>query len=671
LKALPRPIIPLQQFLVSTGLILLTLCVFWQAHNFGFIKFDDPSYITANPHVLQGLTWASVKWAFTGVHGENHHPLTSLSHLLDVQLFGLRAGLHHLVNVAFHVANVLLLFTLLRRMTGAIWCSALVAVLFAIHPLRVESVVWISERKDVLSGFFWMLSLLAYWRYARQPSARRFAAVLVLFTLGLLSKPMVVTLPLILLLLDVWPLHRLPVFTPASFVSAGGVQLQKVSRTHVLLEKLPLVILSIAAGMMTVHAQSHALVSVRGLPIQIRLINSVLSYVQYLKKTAWPVNLAIYYPFHRHFFLNEIIAAAFLLLAVTFIAVMVARTFPYILTGWLWYLVTLVPVIGVLQVGSQSYADRYTYIPTIGIYLIVAFALKDIVRRYIALRVPLVGMVVLLVGALSALAFNYASLWRSDDVLLRHTLQVTKDNSAVHCSLGLKLLDEGRYNEALAEFSETLKINSGILGGEKFAEAHVGMGLALLSLGRAQEAAKSFRYAIELAPRVARTHVDLGIALDKLGDWRESLQAFEEAVRLEPDEPFTHSNLAIAYLKRGQVDEAAVQYREALRVYPQHLDSLKGLAWLLATDSEARRRNGKEATGFATEACKLTNFQDPSGLEILASAQAENGDFQNATATAQKALDLIKGQGAQRDKALEQRLSLAVELYRSGFAYRR
>lgn len=579
--------------------------------------------------------------------------------------------MHHLVNVAFHVANVLLLFTLLRRMTGAIWGSALVAALFAIHPLRVESVVWISERKDVLSGFFWMLSLLAYWRYVRQPSTRRFGAVLVLFMLGLLSKPMVVTLPVILLLLDIWPLHRFSVFASASFVSAGGVQLQKVSRTHVLLEKLPLVILSIAAAMMTVRAQSHAIVSVRGLPIQIRLINSVLSYVQYLKKTVWPANLAIYYPFHSQFFLSEIIAAAFLLLALTFIAVALARTFPYILTGWFWYLITLIPVIGVLQVGSQSYADRYTYIPTIGIYLIVAFALKDILRRYGALRVPVVGIVVLIVGAFSALAFNYASLWRSNDRLLRHTLEVTKDNSAIHCSIGMKLLDEGRYGEALTEFSETLKINSGILGGEKFAEAHVGMGLALLALGRAQEAEQSFRYAIKLAPRVARTHVNLGITLDKLGEWRESMREFEEAVRLEPDEPFTHSNLAIAYFRRGQFDEAAVQYREALRVYPQHLDSLKGLAWLLATDSEARRRNGKEAVGFAAEACKLTNFQDPGSLEILAAAQAENGDFQNAAATAQKALDLITGRGTQLDKALEQRLRLALELYRSGFAYHR
>lgn len=656
---------------ISAGLSLLTLCVFWQVRGFGFIKFDDPAYVTVNPHVLQGLTLAGLKWAFTGVHGDNWHPVTSLSHLLDVQIFGLSAGMHHLVNLALHVANVLLLFAVLRCMTGTLWRSGLVAVLFAIHPLRVESVVWISERKDVLSGFFWMLSLLAYHWYARQPALRPYLTTLGLFALGLLAKPMVVTLPFVLLLLDFWPLRRLSFSGSANFLSSAGEQLQSVSRPRIFLEKAPFLAFGFAAGLMTLHAQRAAMVSVGGLPLQIRLFNSVLAYVAYLKKSVWPVHLAIFYPFQRHFSLNEIAAAVFLLLALSFVAIVGLRTRPYLLTGWLWYLVTLLPVIGLVQVGSQSYADRYTYLPTVGLYIIVAWSLSEIVQFYPPLRIPMVTTSLLAIGGLSALTFTYASVWRSDDLLLQHTLEVTKDNAPVHCTIGTKLLDEGRYEQALDEFRQALSTTSGLLGGEDYSEAHVGMGLALFALGRSDEAVKSFRRAIELAPKVARTHVDLGISLDKLGQWQESLHEFEEAARLSPDEPFTHSNLAIAYLKRGRVDEAVAQYREALRVYPNQAESLAGLAWLLATDPEASRRNGREALRLATQACKLSGLQDPNGLRVLAAAQAETNDFITAVATAEKALDLVRKQGPKRDRALEQELNVALGLYQAGFAYHR
>jgi tetratricopeptide (TPR) repeat protein len=659
-----------QQYVISGALALLTVCVFWQVHRFGFIKFDDPAYVTANPHVLQGLTPASVKWAFTGVHGSNRHPLTSLSHLLDVQIFGLNAGIHHIINLALHIANVLLLFSLLRRMTGGMWRSAFVAALFAVHPMRVESVVWISERKDVLSGFFWMLSLLAYWSYAKKPSISRYLTIVGFFALDLLSKPMVVTLPVVMLLLDFWPLHRLRFTEPSSFVSAGGELLRKVSPHRVFLEKLPLFMMSIGASLVTVFAQQGAIVSVRGLPIEIRLFNSALSYVAYLGKTVWPVNLAIFYPFQRHFFWSEIIAAFFFLFAMTFVAVAVARTLPYLLTGWLWFLVTLVPVIGILQVGSQALADRYTYLPSIGIYLVVSWGLADVVRRYSLARVPIVSAAILLIGALSVLAGRYASLWKSDDLLLRHALEVTKDNSSAHCTLGTRLLEEGRYEEALAEFRQALGTTSGILGGENYSEAHAGMGLALFALRRFEEAEKSLRRAIELAPRVALTHSELGMVLEKEGKWQDSLTAFEEAVRLGSDEPVTHSNLALAFFKRGRVDEAIDEHRAALRVYGNHLESLENLAWILSTDPEASRRNAADALQFAKRACELTQFRDPVPLEGLGAAQAENKDFDAAAITARKALDLLEHQGA-RDKSLQERLSLELELYRSGFAYRR
>jgi len=664
-EALRKPEIGSPAFLVSAALALLTLCVFWQVHSFGFINLDDPSYVTGNPHVLQGMTWASVKWAFTGVHGANWHPLTSLSHLLDIQIFGLHAGAHHLVNLAFHVVNVLLLFELFRRMTGAMWCSAFVAVLFAIHPLRVESVVWISERKDVLSGFFWMLSLLAYWRYVRNRSSVNYVALLLLFALGLLSKPMVVTLPVVLLLLDFWPLHRLPFFASANFVSAGGEQLQRASGAQVLVEKLPMFILSLAGGIMTLNAQREAIVSVAGLPIQIRVFNSILSYVQYLKKTVWPVDLAIFYPFQRTFSLNEIVAGLFLLCAAVFVSFAVARTLPYVVTGLFWYLITLLPVIGLVQVGEQCYADRYTYLTSIGLYVVVAWGLKDIVSRHPFLRIPAVMLVVLATGTFSVLAFNYASLWRSDDLLLRHALQVTKNNSSAHCTLGLKLVQEGRYEEALAEFQESLKAPPDL------AQAHIGMGVAFFGLGRPDEAEKCFRDAIKAAPHSGQTYIDLGIALDKQGRSEESLHEFEEGVRIAPEEPYTHSNLATAYFKRGNIGEAIAQYRAALRLFPNHLDSLRALAWILATDRDARWRNGPEAVKLAEEACKLTKSQDSGSLEALAAAQAETGDFEGASGTALKALDLMKTDTSAHDASLEERLKVALGLYQSGFPYRR
>jgi tetratricopeptide (TPR) repeat protein len=467
-------------------LALLTLITFLPVLTHGFVRLDDPQYVTRNPHVQAGITGEGLAWALTANVSSNWHPLTLLSHMLDCELFGLDPLGHHLTSLLLHTANVLLLFEVLRRMTGSAGRSAMVAALFGLHPTHVESVAWIAERKDLLAGLFWILAMGAWERYVRQPTRDRYGWVAACFVLGLLSKPMAVTLPFVLLLMDVWPLRR-------------------AERWSVLLrEKLPLFGLAAVSCAITLFAQSSALISAQGFPIGLRLANAAFSYVRYLGKTIVPRRLAVFYPMPAEFPAWKVAAAVLLLGALSALAVLVYRRAPYVLVGWLWFLGTLVPVIGLVQVGGQSMADRYTYLPSIGLFLIAVWGTSDLLgsRKHAKLALAAVLLLALAVGARRQLA-----VWKDSETLFRHAAAVTDRNYLAHLNLGQILAERGERGPALAEMRTALSIRPGMW------QIHASLGQTLRRWGRTAEAIPYLRRAVQLRPDNARLRRSLAEAL--------------------------------------------------------------------------------------------------------------------------------------------------------------
>jgi tetratricopeptide (TPR) repeat protein len=464
------------------SLALLTLAVYLPVLTHGFIRFDDPLYVTRNPWVKAGLTWNGIAWAFSANVASNWHPLTLLSHMLDCELFGMDPLGHHLTSLLLHTASAVLLFEALRRMTGAVWRSALVAALFAVHPTHVESVAWVAERKDVLSGFFWMLTLLAWERYVRQPSWQRYMAVALSLAAGLLSKPMVVTLPFVLLLLDVWPLRR------------------EIPRKIRIKEKLPLFALAAASCVATVIAQSGAIGMASRFPMNLRLANAVLSYVAYLGKTLFPSRLAVFYPMPTEFPAWKVMGAALLLASLTVLALRAAR---YVTVGWLWYLGTLVPVIGIVQVGGQAMADRYTYLPTIGLFLIAVWTIP---RK--AVWIPV--LLALAIGTRLQLRH-----WQDSESLFRHAAAVTERNFIAHLNLAQIHADRGDRGRALEHFRTTLEIRPGMW------QAQASLGNTLRRWGRPDKALPHLRNAVRLRPHDPRLRHALAEAQKEARRMRE------------------------------------------------------------------------------------------------------------------------------------------------------
>ena len=662
-------------------------------------------------------------WAFT--HSQIGHwvPLTTLSHMLDCQVFGLWAGGHHLTNVLLQAGVAILLFLVLRQMTGAFWRSAVVAAGFAIHPLRVESVAWITERKDVLSGIFFMLTLGAYVRYARAPrNLARYLTVLLFFALGLMCKSMLVTLPFLLLLLDYWPLGRLE-------STAKGTRQGFALLLRLMAEKLPLLALAAAISVATLHIDNPALVSSEALPVFARISNALVSYVAYLGQMVWPLDLAVFYPHPGgQIPLSDAMLALTLLVALTAGVLVLGKKHPYLPVGWFWYLGMLVPVIGLIQSGSLARADRYTYLPQIGLAIAGTWALADWIGPRRRLRLVAGSVAVVVLCALSAVAFHQTSYWRDNIALWTHALECTPDNSIAHNNLGGSLFKQGRTEEAIAHYRAALwldpshaKVHYGLgialakqghpeeamshyreafrirpdfaeahygLGAillqqgqteeamthyreafrirPDYAEAHFSLGAALLQQGRAEEAVVQFKKGLEISPDDAQANKYLGTALMQIGRG-DAAGAFRKALELKPGDQEASFELGMALAKEGRFDEAILQYRKVLKSAPDSVETLNNLAWLLATCTEASLRNGAQAVQLAERAQGLTKGNDAHILDTLAAAYAEAGDFSNAMQTAQHALHLAE---AQSDTDLANSLRRVLKLYGAGEPYR-
>jgi tetratricopeptide (TPR) repeat protein len=534
-------------FVIAILLVLVTLAVYWQTLGNGFLAYDDGKYVKDNPRVQAGLTSGSILWAFDVGYAANWHPLTWLSHMLDCQIYGLNPMGHHLTSLLIHVVNVLLLLWMLVAMTGCIWRSGFVAALFALHPLHVESVAWIAERKDVLSTLFWLLTMLAYVSYCRRLGLGRYLLVLLLFALGLMAKPMLVSLPLVLLLLDYWPLRR-------SGPDRGWGRL--------LLEKIPLFALSAASCVLTFVAQriGGAITPLQSYTFGTRVNNAILSYAEYLLKMIWPRDLAVLYPYVTAIPAWQITAAGLALMGISVLAVKVAAReseYRYLAAGWLWYLATLVPVIGLVQVGLQSMADRYTYIPLLGIFIMIAWGIADVTRRLMkpsavpALAVS-AGIVVL---ALSACTWRQVSYWRDSITLWKHTIEATEHgqvscNYLAHNNFGVALAKQGKLDKAGAEFATALKINQG------YDDAHYNLGVFLQQQGKLDEAAEHFAAALRIKPTHPEAQYNVGLILAKRGRLDEAAEHFSEALRLNPAFADAHRDMAIARCFQGNYADA-------------------------------------------------------------------------------------------------------------------
>jgi len=631
---------------IALAIVLAVAVAYAPVVRHGFVNFDDPDYVVENGYVRRGLTRAGLAWAFAGFHAANWHPLTWLSHMLDCQLFGLEAGAHHATSVLLHAGSALVLFAALFHMTAAPWRSGAVAALFALHPLRVESVAWISERKDVLAAFWWMVALYGYVRYAARPTWARYVAVLLAFVAGLLSKPMVMTLPFALLLLDVWPLRRL----------ALG--------PRVWLEKLPLLALAAAASVVNLIAQQRggAITPFAVHPLSARLANAILSYVAYLGMTLWPTRLAIFYPSRQVLPAWEVAAAALVLGAVTAAVARRARREPWLLVGWLWYLGTLVPVAGIIRAGDQAMADRFTYLPHVGLFITVVWGLGEWTAGLRLFRILLPAVAAVVLAGCVATTRVQLRHWRDSLALFGHALAVTKDNAVAHTNYGFALLEQGRTVEALDHFQRAVALRP------RYAKARLNLGVGLGTLGRSDEAVAEYREAIRLDPQNATAHYDLGLELAERGRLDEAIAEYVEAVRLEPSNAKAHNNLGVALARQGRLDEALARYEAALTIDPGVAAAHNNAAVVLE-----RLGRPEDALAHYREAVRLTpedaraHFNLGAALDAREHAAEAIGEYREALRLAPELADshlalgdTLAKQGRGTDALAEYRAALAA-----------
>jgi len=626
---------------------MATIAAFWPVAHYDFLRLDDADYLTGNHWVRQGISFANLSWAFFAFHSDNWHPLTWLSHMLDCQLFGLNPGPHHLVNLLFHLANTILLFLILSRLTGELWRSAAVAALFALHPLHVESVAWVSERKDVLSALFWITTLWAYQRYAQRETLGRYVWVALFLALGLMAKPMLVSLPLVLLLLDWWPL--------------GRARTQPWSR--LVAEKIPLFALSAASCLITLQAQKGAMEILQMVPLGSRVANALVAYVQYLLKMLWPSGLTVLYPHPGTALpLWQAAGAGLLLAVISYLVYRAGPRRPYLVVGWLWYLITLIPVIGVVQVGMQSMADRYTYIPLIGIFIIISWGLKDLTAGWRHRKMALGLLAGAALAACLVLTSIQVGYWKDNLTVFERAKAVTADNYTVYAGLIEEYGRQGKYEEARAMFHRAVAVNpdyvfaystygflAAYLGRQEeaeslflqalrlkpnFAEVYNSLGLVYGGQGKIPEAVSMFQKAIELKPYLAEAYNDLGKAYEIQGDPSGAMAVYRKAMEVRPDYALSYCNLGINLALQGKLVEAAAILEQALRAAPKSVEARNNLGTVYA-------RMGK--TEAAQAAFERALEIDPKYLDTyynLALTYAEQGKVQEAVEIMRRAREL-------------------------------
>jgi hypothetical protein len=609
--------------LICLALAILTVTTFWSLKNCGFINFDDTDYVYENAYVQSGLNWNSIGQAFSSELVEkssNWLPVTWLSLMLDYQIFGLNPHGYHLMNLLFHVMNTILLFLILRRMTKKLWPSAFVAALFAIHPLHVESVAWIAERKDVLSTFFWMLTIGAYGYYVEHPGFRRYFLVLLLFALGLMAKPMLVTLPFVLLLLDYWPLQRFQEITgikpsaardcstyPIPLRSAFGIGVSTIKPDHkiqtevfeketlevkkpvdpeykwsliypLLWEKVPLFALVILSSIATYIAQQKggAVQSIEAIPVGVRIGHAFISYIAYIGKMIWPSNLAVFYPHPRLLVPWQVLGSVLLLIAITLVVIWRVKRSPYLATGWLWYIGTLVPVIGIVQVGDQAIADRYTYIPLIGLFIMVAWGVPDLLKKWSYRKEILWTSSVLSILCFSIITWTQVGYWQNSITLYDHTLKVTDNNLPIYINRSTAYNAVGNYRQAIEDLNRVIEIKPG------YAEVYINRSAAYYGLGNYRQAIEDCDRAIKIKPGYADAYTNRGNAYYGLGNYRQAIEDYDRAIKIKPGLVEAYSNRGVAYAKLGNTNLAVDDLKTAAKLGHERAKNFlrsQGISW--------------------------------------------------------------------------------------------
>jgi tetratricopeptide (TPR) repeat protein len=649
---------------------LVTFFLYWQVRVSEFVSLDDTDYVTQNAHVNTGLTWSNIAWAFTSGHASNWHPLTWISLMLDCQLFGMNFQALHLINVILHIAASLLLFVFLRRATGTFWRCAFVAALFAWHPAHVESVAWVSERKDVLSALFFMLTLLAYHEYAKRPSLKFYVTSLQLFALGLMAKPMLVTLPFVLILLDVWPLRRLVIGGKSDSSQIAAIPLRRI-----IMEKAPFLVLSLASCRITYAVQSAggSTAALGIIPMKLRLFNAAISCCCYLGKLFCPVNLAAFYPYDMSPKCWLVGGSIFILAAITVCAILQFRRFPFLAVGWLWFLGMLVPVIGIIQVGQQSMADRYTYLPSIGIFFGITWMLAELSTNRATLITLFSTAAVAALIACLALTPSQVGFWRNSETLYRHAVEVTHENAYGEYMLAFTLDDNKEYDKAITLYKDSLRIDPTFGAAEnnlardyamqeKFTDAtnhyaratvlsptnaiiHYNFAESLIRLNDFAGAETEYRESLKRDPAFAQARFGLGMMFVKQQQYDKAIPEMIEVSKADPTNAAPHRILGDCYNDTGNTADAIKEYQLCLKLEPTNVIVLNNLAWIYAAHYAATFRNGPEGVKAGEKACDLTEWKEPMFIGTLAAAYAEAGDFDKAVSAAQKAHDLAEAAG--------------------------